>query len=87
MPAIGKMPCLACGEQLTVKANDKGALNVSCPECDLSAYAKEGTAAKRALMPRIKLKDQPAPPKPDPKPAPKADPKPAPKPEKMPWET
>lgn len=92
MPAIGTAPCLACSRDVVVRENDRGALNFSCAHCDLSCYAKEGTEAKRKLMPRVKVyPEREAEKKPagDAKPAPSAPPAkpPADKPrERMPWE-
>lgn len=80
--AIGKMPCLCCGEAITVKQADTGTLSVSCPDCDFSGYAKTGTEAHRLTMKRITLKPgQPTPPAPPtaaPAPAPKSKPLPPP---------
>lgn len=42
---IGHIKCLCCGTVLSVKENERGALDVSCRDCDLSAWAKSGTEA------------------------------------------
>lgn len=63
--SLGKIPCLCCGEAVPVKKSTGGALSVSCPWCDLSAYAKQGTDAYRRIAGRL--------------PAPAADPAPEPK--------
>lgn len=79
--SLGKVPCLCCGEGVPVKKSAGGALSVSCPWCDLSAYAKQGTEAYRRIFGRLPA---PAPePTPEPKkaePAPQPAPAPAPKP-------
>lgn len=78
--AIGKMPCLCCGEAITVKQADTGTLSVSCPDCDFSGYAKAGTDAHRLTLKKITLKPGQAPPPAAaaPAPAPKAKPLPPP---------
>lgn len=61
--AIGRMACLCCGEQITVKQADTGTVNVTCPDCDFSGYGKAGTEAHQRIMDRVtfkKLNDQPA---------------------------
>ena len=58
--AIGKMPCLCCGEVLTVKQADTGTVSVSCPDCDFSGYGKAGNEAHRKIMARVTLKAPPA---------------------------
>lgn len=82
--AIGKMPCLCCGETITVKQADTGTVSVSCPDCDFSGYGKVGTDAHRHIMGRVTLKAAPAiEAKPEPAPAPaarKTAPAPAPAP-------
>lgn len=44
---VGSMSCWNpnCGEDIPVKEGEKGAMNLSCPWCGLSAYAKAGTEA------------------------------------------
>lgn len=54
--AIGKMKCFCCGELFTIRQSEAGTLNLTCPDCDLSAYAKPGTAAHGHAMKRITLK-------------------------------
>lgn len=66
--AIGKMACLCCGEQITVKQADTGTVSVSCPDCDFSGYGKTGTDAHRRIMARVTLKAQPVEPTPAAKP-------------------
>lgn len=68
--AIGKMPCLCCGETITVKQADTGTLSLSCPDCDFSGYARAGTEAHRRTMKRITLRPDAAAPVPVPAPAP-----------------
>ena len=60
MAKIGTIKCLCCGQELPVKENDNGALNLSCPWCDLSAYAKKGTQAHKLLAPKVKRDEAPA---------------------------
>lgn len=58
--AIGKMPCLCCGEVITVKQADTGTVSVSCPDCDFSGYGKIGTQAHGLIMAKVTLKAGPA---------------------------
>ena len=60
--AIGKMPCMCCGEYITVKQADTGTVSVSCPDCDFSGYGKAGTDAHKIIMGKVTLKrpDTPA---------------------------
>lgn len=75
---MGTSLCLNpdCGVTIPVKRSDKDALSFSCPYCDLSAYAKAGTLAHRALSKHIKpVAAAPvAKPLPDPAPVPPAAP-------------
>lgn len=51
---LGRIPCFCCGHPVLVKLNEQGTLTMSCDECDVSAFAKKGTAAAakwRALLP------------------------------------
>ncbi|MFZ3219672.1 MAG: hypothetical protein WA174_06535, partial [Rhodoferax sp.] len=57
--AIGKMPCLCCGDVLTVKQAETGTVSVSCPDCDFSGYGRAGTTAHRLIMERVTLKATP----------------------------
>lgn len=57
-PTIGRMACLCCGEPMPVKKADNGTLDLSCKECDFSAYAKAGTEAHAIAMKSIKLRAQ-----------------------------
>lgn len=72
---IGHMACPSCGEKIPVKQSPNGTLNLSCPECDYVAYAKQGTDAHRHAMRKITLLAAPAA---APAPVPKAPPKAAP---------
>lgn len=63
--SLGAIPCLCCGQSVPVKASASESLSVSCPWCDLSAYAKKGTQAHRRIMAAL--------PKPTAEPAPAAD--------------
>lgn len=42
---IGRCACPFCREELPIRNNGRGTLNVSCPWCGVSAYAKPGTGA------------------------------------------
>jgi len=44
---IGKMDCPLCSEEMPVKENELGTLNISCPWCGLTAYVKPGQQAHR----------------------------------------
>ena len=59
--AIGKMACICCGEQITVKQADTGTISVTCPDCDFTGYGKTGTDAHRILMARVTRKAMPEP--------------------------
>lgn len=82
MPApresLGAVPCLCCGESVPVKRSGTGAISVSCPWCDLSAYAKDGTQAYKKIMAKLPKPAAPIEPKPA-APAPAAPPAPAPR--------
>jgi hypothetical protein len=61
--AIGRMACVCCGEQITVKKAATGTLNVTCPDCDFSGYGQAGTDAHRRILARVtfkQLSEQPA---------------------------
>lgn len=79
--AIGKFDCLCCGEELPAKRSGGGAVSVSCPWCDFSAYAKDGTQAHRIIMGKVRA-DAPEPAKAAPAPGPAPEPAKAPKAEK-----
>jgi len=51
--SIGAVPCLCCSQSVPVQRSTGGAVSVSCPWCDLSAYAKEGTEAFRRIMAKL----------------------------------
>lgn len=53
---LGTVACLNpnCGVVIPVKQGDGGSVSVSCPYCDLSAYGKEGTKAKRDILALMK---------------------------------
>lgn len=80
MPTIGVMACYCCGKEIPVKENATGTLGLTCPWCDLSAYAKKGTEALRLTTPRVKRsapapeEKQVTPAPPEKKPAPAAKP-------------
>ena len=57
--SLGAVPCLCCGQAVPVKKSEKGAISVSCPWCDLSAYAKPGTESYRRIVARMPTKAEP----------------------------
>lgn len=77
---IGTMPCVACGETVPVKEQDKKPLiSASCNYCGTQVYCRdpEGDAFMRK---KVKLIAAPAPePTPTPTPEPKKDTPPPPK--------
>lgn len=58
---------------MPVKTTTGGGISVCCQWCDLSAYAKNGTEAKRRIMAKLPAKE-PEPPKPAPAANPPASP-------------
>lgn len=50
---IGRIKCDCCGEEFPVKQNDQGTLNLSCPWCNQTKYAKAGTQAYSHAMRQI----------------------------------
>lgn len=42
---LGRIPCDCCGHTVLLKENEAGTLTMQCDECDVSAFAKRGTAA------------------------------------------
>ncbi|MEH6434235.1 hypothetical protein [Massilia sp. DD77] len=82
---LGRIPCDCCGHPVVLKENEAGTLTVSCDECDVSAFAKKGTAAAtkwRAKLPAqapesVPKAPAPAPAAPAPVEQPKAPKKPA----------
>lgn len=56
---LGDIDCLACGEKIPVKENEAGTLNLSCPWCGLSAYAKAGTEAHGIANGWVRKPDKP----------------------------
>lgn len=46
---IGSMDCTVCGEVMPVRQNGRDTLNLSCPWCGHSSYAKGGTEAHRIV--------------------------------------
>jgi len=51
--SLGAVPCLCCGREVPVKKSTGGSVSVSCPWCDLSAYAKAGTEAFKKIMAKL----------------------------------
>lgn len=43
------MDCTVCGEVMPVRLNGRDTLNLSCPWCGHSSYAKGGTEAHRIV--------------------------------------
>jgi len=37
---LGKIECICCGEEIPVKENDRGTLNVSCFLCGITSHSK-----------------------------------------------
>jgi hypothetical protein len=63
---IGTMRCLCCGESMPVKQAENGTLDLSCKNCDFSAYAKAGTEALRMALAKVTRRQaEPAPGKPE----------------------
>jgi hypothetical protein len=81
---LGTVACFNpnCGVDVPVKQSDGGAVAASCPYCDLQAYGKDGTEAKRDILKLMRPTPGQAPaPTPAPAAAPVASaPAPAPKP-------
>lgn len=46
---IGSMDCTVCGEVMPVRQNGRDTINLSCPWCGHSSYAKGGTEAHRIV--------------------------------------
>lgn len=90
---LGRIPCDCCGNSVVLKENEAGTLTVACDECDVSAFAKKGTAAAnrwRGMLPKAPADKAPeslpkAPAAPAPAPAPEP-PQPAPKPKAEPFD-
>ena len=51
--SLGAIPCYCCRREIPVKKSTGGSLSVSCPWCDFSAYAKEGTEAYRDIVSKL----------------------------------
>lgn len=47
---IGKIDCTTCGEEMPVRQNGRDTLNLSCPWCGISSYAKGGSEAHGIVM-------------------------------------
>ncbi len=62
---LGRIDCMVCGEDMPVKANLIGTLNLSCPWCSHSSYAKVGTQAHRIATGWLRKPDR----EPEPQPA------------------
>jgi len=84
---LGRIACPCCGHSILLKKNEAGTLTIQCDECDVSAFAKKGTASAAkwlAALPKPAPENVPesvpkgAIPEPAPEPAPPA-PKPLPK--------
>ncbi len=70
---IGVRECLTCKHEVPVKKSDGGAVSVSCPWCDLSAYAKPGTQAFKIIMEKVRLAAPEPGPEPEARPAQEPD--------------
>lgn len=57
----GSMQCICCKQDMPVKESESGTLSISCPWCDLSAYAKPGTEAHRVISAHLKKGASPEP--------------------------
>lgn len=83
---LGRIPCDCCGHPVLLKENEAGTLTMSCDECDVSAFAKRGTAAAsrwRSKLPKADVQEHaPAPVKPPVAHAPESVPKVVPPPVK-----
>jgi DNA-directed RNA polymerase subunit RPC12/RpoP len=60
------MPCPDCGELVYVRVDDvSGTASIRCEECDVSSFAKKGTAAHakwmKACAPTTAPEPKPAP--------------------------
>jgi hypothetical protein len=78
---LGRIPCDCCGHPVVLKENEAGTLTVSCDECDVSSFAKKGTAAAKRWRAKLPA-PEPVPKAPAPevkKPAPAPAPEPVPK--------
>lgn len=80
---MGQVGCLCCGESIPAKQGAGGALSVSCPWCDFSAYAKAGTQAYRIISGKLKKAAPES--APGPVSVPQPAPQPAPKPKSTLW--
>jgi hypothetical protein len=52
---LGRIACDCCGHPAMLKENEAGTLTIACDECDVSSFAKKGTAAAakwRAKLPK-----------------------------------
>jgi hypothetical protein len=47
---LGRIPCFCCGHPMLVKQNGHQTLTFACDECDLSSFAKKGTAAAARVL-------------------------------------
>lgn len=47
---IGKIDCTTCGEEMPVRQNGRDTLNLSCPWCGISSYAKGSSEAHGIVM-------------------------------------
>lgn len=62
---VGQMDCCVCGEVMPVRLNGRDTLNLSCPWCGHSSYAKVGTEAHRIITGWVRKDAAPeAPPQP-----------------------
>lgn len=57
---IGKIDCMVCGEEMPVRQNGRDTLNLSCPWCGHSSYAKGGTGAHEIVSVWLRKDDSAA---------------------------
>lgn len=57
---IGKIDCMVCGEEMPVRQNGRDTLNLSCPWCGHSSYAKGGTGAHEIVSGWLRKDDSAA---------------------------
>lgn len=83
---IGSIDCPVCGETLPVRQNGRDTLNISCPWCGVSSYAKGGSAAHKIITGWLGPGHEPAPQPVAAEPAPAPAPAQKKQPASMPWE-
>lgn len=56
---LGRIPCDCCGHSTVLKQNEAGTLTMGCDECDVSSFAKKGTAAARRWLSKLPPAEMP----------------------------